>query len=364
MKAKIELLETAQGKEKLGKENELEQVKIDADNAQKKVDELLKGGDYADDQLRIHIEEMEDAVEVLKTGKQKWKNNYKELKEEFDKIKTEYDDLTYNHDQLNEKCIEMNEQIEKLKNFVKEATEAQSESEEEDNKNKTQTDLKSIKNISLASERKQTKKSESRGVTDNDDMTDEVSGSRMGKKKRKIKMSREMSNLMGELDNKTPKSANKITFARGMQCDDLDPLAYLLERANDMINMNIKYENVKAAMDVLSTLLGYNGIDELILSKSGQTPMYATSDEENHMQEAPVMTKSLDKKPKKQHLNVKQQEEPRQKKPTKPTVQKSKSKPRQVQNAKHEEQSEEDYGTQNRTGYKAPGINKRFGGKS
>jgi len=35
---------------------------------------------------------MEDAVEVLKAGKQKWKTNYKELNEEFTKMKAENED--------------------------------------------------------------------------------------------------------------------------------------------------------------------------------------------------------------------------------------------------------------------------------
>lgn len=97
-----------------------------------------------------------------------------------------------------------------------------------------------------------TKNSDGTGqYTENDDVTgDDVSGSQPGKRKKKLKMSKDLNNLLGELDKKGGSSSNKITFARGIQCDDLDPLNYLLEKANDLINMNIKYENVKAAMDV------------------------------------------------------------------------------------------------------------------
>jgi len=299
---------------------------------------------------------MEDAVEVLKTGKQKWKNNYKEIKDEYDKLKSDHDDLNYNHEQLNEKVLEQGNQLEKLKAFVKEATENQSDSDDENNK----TGFGKSKDISIHSGKK---RSESRGATDQDDLTDEVSGSRLGRKKKKIKMSREMSHLLDNMDNKSGRSA-KITFARGIQSDDLDPLTYLLDRANDMINMNIKYENVKAAMDVLSTLLGYNGIDELILSKSGQTPMYATSEGEPDKIEEVNMPRSKSKQPKKQYKEVPRDNEIREKKQTKP---RQKSKPRKVQKMHDEPSEEEDYdpyGTQNRTGFKATGINKRFGGKS
>merc|ERR1712170_202355 len=96
--------------------------------------------------------------------------------DEYDKLKSDHDDLNYNHEQLNEKVLEQGNQLEKSKAFVKEATEHQSESEDDQNKSK---------DISLHSERKPTKKSESRGVTDQDDLTDEVSGSRLGKKKRR-----------------------------------------------------------------------------------------------------------------------------------------------------------------------------------
>jgi len=339
------------------KEKEMEQMRLEAENAQKKVEELLKGGDYADEQLRIHIEEMEDAVEVLKTGKQKWKNNYKEIKDEYDKLKSDHDDLNYNHEQLNEKVLEQGNQLDKLKAFVKEATEQNSDSEDEANI----TGFGKSKDISIQSGKK---RSESRGVTDQDGLTDGVSGSQLGKKKKKIKMSREMSHLLDNMDNKSGRS-NKITFARGIQSDDLDPLTYLLDRANDMINMNIKYENVKAAMDVLSTLLGYNGIDELILSKSGQTPMYATSEgEPDKLEDGINMARSKSKQPKKQFKEAPRESDMREKKPQQP---KQKSKPRKVQN-KQQEPSEEDdydpYGTQTRTGFKATGINKRFGGKS
>jgi len=34
--------------------------------------------------------------------------------------------------------------------------------------------------------------------------------------------------------------------------------------------------------------LGYNGIDELVLSKSGQTPIYATSEDEPVMFQDPI----------------------------------------------------------------------------
>jgi len=91
-------------------------------------------------------------------------------------------------------------------------------------------------------------KSKGTGQQTENEITDEVSVSR-GKKK-KLRMSKDLNNLIGELDRNVGSSTNKITFARGIQCDDLDPLQYLLEKANDLINMNIKYENVKAAMDV------------------------------------------------------------------------------------------------------------------
>jgi len=129
--------------------------------------------------------------------------------------------------------------------------------------------------------------------------------------------------------------------------------------------MNIKYENVKAAMDVLSTLLGYNGIDELVLSKSGQTPIYATSEDETQKFEEPkVKAHSKDnKKPKKV---VPRDEAPRKKVPTKP---KKVSKPRANQHIPHEEESEDDgytpYQTEyGKSGYKAPGMNKRFAHQS
>lgn len=175
------------------KQSELDEIKAEAETANKKIEELLKGGDYADEQLRIHIEEMEDAVEVLKTGKQKWKTNYKELKEEFDKLKGDNEELTDNQEQMQEKIITLNNQMEKLKSFVKDATErdeSEGESEEEDiktNTAKVQTDgddksrsimAKSLKAGSLHSEHPLKSKTNPDGTpidTDADDLSD-ISG--------------------------------------------------------------------------------------------------------------------------------------------------------------------------------------------
>merc|ERR1711939_628361 len=88
LSSKLNELTEFNSKDLAQKQAELDEMRLEADTANKKIEELLKGGDYADEQLRIHIEEMEDAVEVLKTGKQKWKNNYKDLKDEYDKLKS------------------------------------------------------------------------------------------------------------------------------------------------------------------------------------------------------------------------------------------------------------------------------------
>jgi chromosome segregation ATPase len=175
------------------KQAELDEIKAEAETANKKIEELLKGGDYADEQLRIHIEEMEDAVEVLKTGKQKWKTNYKELKEEFDKLKGDNEELTDNQEQMLEKITMLNNQMEKLKAYVKDATErddSEGESEEEDNKTNTakvQTEgddksksimAKSLKAGSLHSQHPLKSKTNPDGTpidTDADDVSD-ISG--------------------------------------------------------------------------------------------------------------------------------------------------------------------------------------------
>jgi chromosome segregation ATPase len=176
------------------KQAELDEIKAEAETANKKIEELLKGGDYADEQLRIHIEEMEDAVEVLKAGKQKWRTNYKELKEEFDKLKGDNEELTDNQEQMQEKITMLNNQMEKLKTFVKDATErddSEGESEEDDNKTNTakgQTDgdeksrsiiAESLKKESLHSEHPlKSKKTNPDGTpmqTDGDDLSD-ISG--------------------------------------------------------------------------------------------------------------------------------------------------------------------------------------------
>lgn len=363
----------------------------------KKIEELLKGGDYADDQLRIHIEELEDAVEVLKKGKEKWKLKYQELKDKTDKTLAENTELRDNLEQVQEKCKVLQDQLDKLKQLVKDATEAASddgseELEEDDlhdnattphdktktefNKtHRTQTREKTATNIES---RKKSSVTGERPVTgDDDDVTDEISATIYGdgegsksqtrkrrkvRKKPKLKMSAELTTFLGELE---PKSVNKITFARFVQCDDLDPLQYLLDRANDLINMNVKYENVKAAMDVLATLLGYNGIDELVVSKSGQSGanVYATQSDDDRLAEEPRQ-KSQKKKPpaKKNTLAPPPQEmEVRQRKQMKP---KPKPRQRQVQPGDTEEVSE-DYGqTGFSTKYRAPGMNKRFAHQS
>jgi predicted nucleic acid-binding Zn-ribbon protein len=192
------------------KQAELDEIRAEADTANKKIEELLKGGDYADEQLRIHIEEMEDAVEVLKTGKQKWKTNYKELKEEFDKLKGDNEELTDNQEQMQEKITMLNLQMEKLKAFVKDATErddSEGESEDDDNgtnTGKVQTDDKSrsgmgksLKAGSLHSEHPLKSKTNPDGTpmeTDGDDLSD-ISGTlnadgsrRKGRKSKKSKL--------------------------------------------------------------------------------------------------------------------------------------------------------------------------------
>merc|ERR1712226_758345 len=78
--------------------------------ARAKIEELLKGGDYADEQLRIHIEELEDAVEVLKKGKTKWKDKYHELKEENDKACADRDSFKDNWEAEQQKTLMLSEQ--------------------------------------------------------------------------------------------------------------------------------------------------------------------------------------------------------------------------------------------------------------
>lgn len=128
-----------------------------------------------------------------------------------------------------------------------------------------------------------------------------------------------------------------------------------------MINMNVKYENVKAAMDVLATLLGYNGIDELVLSKSGQEPMYGTSEDEVPGGSLPPQkSKAKPMQEQRPRKVVKRDDEPRMKKNMKP---KAKSKPRQQQIPQDEDSDQEytPYQTQyGQSGYKAPAMNKRI----
>jgi len=94
--------------------------------------------------------------------------------------------------------------------------------------------------------------------------------------------------------------------------------------------------------------------------------MYATSEGEPDKIEEQAPARSKSKQPKKKFTEVPRDTEVREKKQTKP---KQKSRPRKVQQKMMDEPSEEEdfydpYGTQNRTGFKAQGINKRFGHKS
>ena len=76
--SELESLKADHNNQLQAKESEMQSNIDELTQARAKIEELLKGGDYADEQLRIHIEELEDAVEVLKKGKTKWKDKHNE----------------------------------------------------------------------------------------------------------------------------------------------------------------------------------------------------------------------------------------------------------------------------------------------
>lgn len=112
-------------------------------------------------------------------------------------------------------------------------------------------------------------------------------------------------------------------------------------------------------MDVLATLLGYNGIDELILSKSGQAAQTESEPDPTVGRSDGTRSQSRPKKVTKKVPAPVKEEEPRKHKPTRPK-QNEKKKPVREDTEEEEPEMTQTYTTK----YKTPGMNKRFGQRS